>query len=175
VADRSRRGRGRPTGRRLSLPPRLETSAGGVVFRRAPDGVRVLLIRDPYRNWGFPKGHVEQGETPREAALREVREETGLHELRAVTELATIDWYFRDQGEPVHKFCHFFLMESLAGTVRPSQEEGISACVWLTPEDAVRTITYDNARHVLHEALRFFRGSPRTGDGAADGGSPDRP
>ncbi|HZE93765.1 MAG TPA: NUDIX domain-containing protein, partial [Gemmatimonadales bacterium] len=58
-----------------------ETSAGGVVFRRGPDGqVRFLLIRDSYKNWGFPKGHLEPGEPPAEAARREVTEETGLQE-----------------------------------------------------------------------------------------------
>src|SRR6267154_2324888 len=57
-----------------------ETSAGGVVFRRPPDGEpRFLLIRDSYRNWGFPKGHLEPGEPPADAARREVAEETGLN------------------------------------------------------------------------------------------------
>src|SRR5207247_1146674 len=55
-----------------------ETSAGGVLFRRGPDGVpRFLLIRDSYRNWGFPKGHLKVGEPPADAARREVAEETG--------------------------------------------------------------------------------------------------
>src|SRR5690606_37755157 len=55
-----------------------EVSAGGIVFRRAADGTsRFLLIRDSYRHWGFPKGHLEDEETPAIAALRETREETG--------------------------------------------------------------------------------------------------
>ncbi|MCA9769062.1 MAG: NUDIX domain-containing protein, partial [Gemmatimonadetes bacterium] len=55
--------------------PEREVSAGGIVFRRWPDGTpRFLLIRDSYRHWGFPKGHLEDGETPAEAALRETRE-----------------------------------------------------------------------------------------------------
>jgi 8-oxo-dGTP pyrophosphatase MutT (NUDIX family) len=57
----------------------LEVSAGGIVFRRAPDLSPIyLLIRDSYDNWGFPKGHLENGESPAEAALRETGEETGL-------------------------------------------------------------------------------------------------
>jgi 8-oxo-dGTP pyrophosphatase MutT (NUDIX family) len=59
-------------------PPR---AAGAVVFRRAHDGVKVLLLR-AYRNWDFPKGTIEDGETEMEAALREVREETTLEDLR---------------------------------------------------------------------------------------------
>ena len=59
-----------------------ETSAGGVVFRVPPgEEPLFLLIRDSYRNWGFPKGHLEKEERPEAAALREVREETGLDEL----------------------------------------------------------------------------------------------
>src|ERR1019366_6443348 len=59
-----------------------EVSAGGVVFRRDPDGSpRFLLIKDSYQHWGFPKGHLEDGESPVVAAVRETREETGLERL----------------------------------------------------------------------------------------------
>ena len=61
--------------------PRDETSAGGVVFRVEEGRPLYLLIRDSYQNWGFPKGHLEAGERPEDAALREVSEETGLGDL----------------------------------------------------------------------------------------------
>lgn len=155
MAREKRKGRG-GSGRRRGAPlrARVETSAGGVVFRREPDGIRFLLIRDPYENWGLPKGHVEGEETPVEAALREVAEETGLTGLRAAEELPTIDWYFRDRGRLVHKFCHFYLVESPVGDPTPQLEEGITDCVWLSPEEAVRKITYENAREVLRAATR---------------------
>jgi 8-oxo-dGTP pyrophosphatase MutT (NUDIX family) len=136
---------------------REETSAGGVVFRRAlaadgDDRPRFLLIRDSYRNWGFPKGHLEAGELPDVAALREVQEETGLDGLRLMGELGSIDWYFRFRGQLIHKLCHFFLMETSTASTRPQREEGITACRWATFDEARALISYENARRMLDRA-----------------------
>lgn len=131
---------------------RIETSAGGVVFRWVDGEPRFLLIRDPYRNWGLPKGHIEGGESPEEAALREVEEETGLRGLQVVTQLPTIDWYFRDRGTLIHKFCHFFLLESPGGEAVPQHDEGITACTWRGIEEALSTVSYANAREVMRIA-----------------------
>ncbi|HET9948141.1 MAG TPA: NUDIX hydrolase [Longimicrobiales bacterium] len=123
-----------------------------MVFRRRGEEPFVLLIRDPYENWGLPKGHLEAAETPQQAAAREVAEETGLTEVAICGELPTIDWYFRDGTQLVHKFCHFFLMECIEGEARPQVDEGISACVWLPVQEAIRKVTYANAREVLRAA-----------------------
>ena len=133
-----------------------EHSAGGVVFRRLPDGVHVLLIRDPYDNWGLPKGHREGDEEPHETALREVLEETGLTCRVVGDELATIDWYFRRDDYVVHKTAQFFLMEHVGGEATPELAEGITECRWFPAEDAVTSVTYDNAREVLKEARRVL-------------------
>jgi 8-oxo-dGTP pyrophosphatase MutT (NUDIX family) len=132
--------------------PVEETSAGGVVFRRAPEGPVVLLIRDSYRNWGFPKGHLEAGEDATAAAVREIAEETGLAGLVLHGPIDDIDWYFRFRGRLIHKTCHFFLFESPAGEAQPQRDEGISACRWLPLEAAMRTVSYANARDVLRAA-----------------------
>lgn len=159
MAKRSRRrtGAGQARGRTASPRARIETSAGGVVYRKDEHGLRLLLIRDPYENWGLPKGHLEGSETPLEAALREVAEETGLTELRAAGELPTIDWYFREQGQLIHKYCHFYLVESPVGEPEPQRAEGITACAWLEPTEAIRTITYENAREVVRIAYETLR------------------
>ena len=133
-----------------------ETSAGGVVFRRGSDGtVRFLLIRDSYKNWGFPKGHLEAAEPPAEAGRREVAEETGLHELILHGPIKVIDWYFRFRGKTIHKYCHFFLFESRSGEAVPEEAEGITACVWHPLAEAQETVSYDNARDVLRRAAEM--------------------
>ena len=133
-------------------PPVEETSAGGVIFRRGAEGTRVLLIRDSYRNWGFPKGHIEDGEEASAAAEREVAEETGLTGLVLHRPIQDIDWLFRFRGRLIHKTCTFFLFESAEGEAVPQTDEGITACQWLGVEEALRTISYANARDVLRAA-----------------------
>src|SRR5262249_44605540 len=94
----------------------LEVSAGGIVFRRQEgEQPRYLLIKDSYDNWGFPKGHLENGESPADAARRETGEETGLDHLTLQGPIRVIDWHFRFRGRHIHKYCHFFLFESPAG------------------------------------------------------------
>lgn len=127
-----------------------------------------LVIRDPYRNWGFPKGHVENGESPGEAALREVAEETGLADLRLGPELVTIDWRFRAREAQIHKFTTFYLMFSDAGAPVPEAGEGITECVWVPLDELDRKITYENASEVAKVAQRLVaEGGLHMGD---DGG-----
>lgn len=141
-----------------------ETSAGGVVFRRgADDDVRFLLIRDSYRNWGLPKGHLEAGEPPADAARREVAEETGLGDLILHGPIQVIDWYFRFRGKTIHKYCHFFLFESKQGDPVPQAEEGITDCSWHPLTTSVETISYDNARSVLERAADMVRALAQEG------------
>ncbi len=114
----------------------------------------MLLIRDPYGNWGLPKGHLEEEEGPPEAGMREVGEETGLEDLALGPELRTIDWYFRLKGRLIHKHCTFFLMASEVGDPVPEEEEGITACRWVPLLEAVDAVAYENAREVLEDAAR---------------------
>ena len=134
-----------------------ETSAGGVVFRvvAGADGrpePLFLLIRDSYRNWGFPKGHLERGEMPDAAAMREVEEETGVRGLELCGPIETIDWYFRFRGRHIHKVCYFYLMQTAEERTCPQEAEGITACRWTPYEEARDMISYANAREVLRRA-----------------------
>src|SRR5215213_6118788 len=135
---------------------RDETSAGGVVFRLEAGRPLYLLIRDSYQNWGFPKGHVESGEQPEAAALREVTEETGLSDLISRGSIETIEWYFRFRGQLIHKVCHFFLLVTGEATTSPQRAEGITACRWSSFAQAHGTVSYANARDVLRHAQEML-------------------
>jgi 8-oxo-dGTP pyrophosphatase MutT (NUDIX family) len=135
---------------------RVETSAGGVIVRCTEEGPSFLLIRDPYKQWSFPKGHIAEGESPLEAARREVEEETGLDDLTAHQTLTVIDWHFRFRGRLIHKYCHYFLFESPTGDPDPQLEEGISECMFASLDEAFEALRYDNARAVLREAAAFL-------------------
>jgi 8-oxo-dGTP pyrophosphatase MutT (NUDIX family) len=136
-----------------------ETSAGGVVYRVDAGVPLFLLIRDSYANWGFPKGHLETGERAEDAAIREVREETGLAELSLRGTIDTIDWYFRFRGRLIHKVCHFFLMETTQADTAPQRAEGITACRWVAYGEATESISYGNARQVLRNAYEMIAGT----------------
>ena len=137
--------------------PRRETSAGGVVYRMAGGVPLFLVIRDSYRNWGFPKGHLEAREAPEAAARREVEEETGLAGLIVHSVIHTIDWHFRFRGRLIHKVCHFYLMETKQADTRPQTSEGITACKWLPFDEAASLVSYANARDVLERAHALVR------------------
>ena len=133
-----------------------ETSAGGVVYRLHGGDPLFLLIRDSYQNWGFPKGHLEVGERAEDAALREVREETGLEDVALRGTIDTIDWYFRFRGRLIHKVCHFFLMETAQADTSPQGAEGITACQWVEYDAATLAVSYANARLVLRRAREMI-------------------
>ncbi|MGI9628391.1 MAG: NUDIX hydrolase [Longimicrobiales bacterium] len=130
----------------------VERSAGGVVVRLEEPEWKVLIIRDPYGNWGLPKGHIEGSETEEQAAVREVEEETGLTSDALGPLVERIDWFFRKNSVVIHKFCSFYLMRSDTGIPVPQADEGITECDWATFDDAASRIAYDNTKGVVRKA-----------------------
>ena len=131
--------------------PRLERSAGFVIFRVAPNtpGGRVYLLLNYGRHWDYAKGHIEPGESDLEAAVRELREETGLPPPRVVEGFGhEVRYEFRSSrhGE-VCKHVSFFLGET-HGTRVVLSEEHVGA-EFLSFDNAMARLTYPNAREVL--------------------------
>jgi 8-oxo-dGTP pyrophosphatase MutT (NUDIX family) len=142
---------------------KVEISAGGIVFKRTSKGVRIAFIMDPYGKWAFAKGHVEKGEAVIDAALRETGEEMGLRKLRIIAPLGKIDFWFRDRyraetkGVLVHKYVHYFLMQTPAGAYgKPQKTEKIRRIIWMPLGKAMATSSYDDVRPIMQRALEWF-------------------
>ncbi|MBD3426633.1 MAG: NUDIX domain-containing protein [Candidatus Omnitrophica bacterium] len=135
----------------------LHFAAGGVVVRERDGSVQVLLIRDSYGHWTWPKGHLEDRETAEEAAVREVSEETGLERLKLLGLVGKQQYHYVLKGVKVFKTVQVFLMESEGDeTLRP-QEEEVEEARWMSAEEALGTIEYEGSRDILKEALDKYR------------------
>jgi 8-oxo-dGTP pyrophosphatase MutT (NUDIX family) len=137
------------------MKTRTERSAGGVVIRRTAAGEPevVLASRRTRRGnlaWGLAKGLVEPGEKPEEAAVREVREETGL-EVEIRQPLGEISYWFVWEGERIHKRVTFFLMEAVGGDLSRHDRE-MEDVVWVPLSEALRRASYKSEQDVLRRA-----------------------
>lgn len=157
---RKKRSRNRKKKSAASASPKVryakrvdEVSAGGLVIDFS--GTKGLLIgrfdqKDANRErllWSLPKGHIEEGETPEEAAIREVAEETGITS-EISRELGVIDFWFMAGGKRIHKTVHHFLFKEVSGVLTP-QESEVDEARWFPLEEIVNLLAYPDEKKLI--------------------------
>ncbi|MDA8156333.1 MAG: NUDIX hydrolase [Actinomycetota bacterium] len=148
--------------RAQTSPVRILKSAGGVVFRRNVSGFEVALVSVKGGNvWTLPKGLINKGESPRDTALREVAEETGLNG-RITDGLGEITYWYvaKDKETPAEyirykKTVYFFLMEYLSGDTAGHDYE-VDECAWFPLEQAAEMVTYKGDKEMLEKAKELI-------------------
>ena len=130
-----------------------EVSAGGLVIDFS--GTQGLLIgridqKDSARTrllWSLPKGHIEIGETPEEAALREVMEETGI-ESQISRSLGIIDFWFMAGGKRIHKTVHHYLFQEVGGILAPQVTE-VDEVAWFPLAEIIERLAYPDEKKLI--------------------------
>ena len=137
---------------------RHEHSSGGAVIavRDGRPFVAMIATRGRTR-WGLPKGAVAKGETSEEAALREVREETGL-EAKILEPLDTIEYFFRIGDTLIQKRVDFYLMQHTGGVLEPQLSE-VDDVEWVPLSEAIERASFDSEKKLLEKARELISAS----------------
>lgn len=133
-----------------------EKSAGAVVFRKENGTILYLFLDYKFKSeyLGFPRGSIEQGESEKQAARREVKEETGLETEFVEGFREVIHWFYRRDGDTVSKNVILFLAQAKSDQVKVSEEH--VGYKWLTFEEAIDQLKFENPRRVMRKAQDFL-------------------
>ena len=135
---------------------RKESSYGFVPLKKENGKWYVLLVHRQEGFWEFPKGHPDKGETPLEAAKREMEEETGMQlERLVIDEPLSINYWFTWQGEKIDKTVYYFV-GTVSGEPRPQLEE-MQDVRWVLLEQASELLTHENNKRIVHRTLLFLK------------------
>lgn len=132
-----------------------EFSSGGIVYKVGDDPL-FLLIENSRMNrpgetwWGFPKGHLEEGESNETAAIREVEEETGI-KAEIIEKIGNSKYVLTKNEEKIFKVVTIFLMKYLEGETKAQIEE-VSDVIWLPYEEALKKLAYPGDKELLKKA-----------------------
>lgn len=135
-----------------------EPTAGGIVFRRSEQNeVEILLIQDAKDRWTIPKGHIEEGETAQQTAVREIAEEAGLKETEVIGWLGKIHFRYRRINTLVMMTTQIYLVRAKGDTNKIQKEEWMNGIQWFKFHDALDKIEYEDIGKLMLLAMRRIR------------------
>lgn len=139
---------------------KVEKSCGAVVYTMINNERKYLIITSTEGIYGFPKGHMEDGETEKETALREIKEETNL-DVTLLDDFKTIEEHtFMKNGEERLKHVTYFIAEYENQEFNPQEGELIDIKL-MDYEEAMKSFQYDNSRRVLKEVEDYLNNKER--------------
>lgn len=128
-----------------------EFSAGGMVFNS--QGQVLITQHSQNLHWSFPKGLIDEGETPETAAIREVREEGGI-EAEITAKVGYSKYTYTLNGEKIFKVVTFFLMKYLSGDIKDHDFEVLDSG-WFNPEEAIKKLSFSQDKLLFKKALEI--------------------
>ena len=135
-----------------------EPTSGGIVWRKDQKGkVEILLIQDAKDRWTIPKGHIEEGESARQTAEREIMEETGLQKMQVMNWLGKIHFRYRRQSSLVLMTTQIYLVKAQGDTNRLKKEEWMNGIEWFSANEALDKIEYDDIGNLILLGLKRIR------------------
>ncbi|MBP5674967.1 NUDIX domain-containing protein [Candidatus Saccharibacteria bacterium] len=136
-----------------------EPTSGGIVFRMTPDqkDIEILLIQDSKNRWTIPKGHIEQGETAKQTAIREIGEEAGLQHIQVLTWLGKIHFKYRRLDKLVLMTTQVYLVRAMDKTETPIKEKWMNGIRWFKFNDALEAIEYEDIEKLMLIAKKKIR------------------
>jgi len=136
-----------------------EPTSGGIVFRLTPDSkdIEILLIQDSKNRWTIPKGHIEQGETAKQTAIREIGEEAGLQHIQVLTWLGKIHFKYRRLDKLVLMTTQVYLVRAVDKSETPTKEKWMNGIRWFKFNDALDAIEYEDIEKLMLIAKKKIR------------------
>jgi len=132
-----------------------EFSSGGIVARKRGKSLYILLIKDSYGRWTWPKGNIDKGESSEETAVREIGEEAGIKDVRILGRLGKTQYFYKLRNILRFKTVYIYLCETKQKRLAIQKSELMDG-KWFTPREALERVEYKGAKELLKKAVKRY-------------------